>query len=176
MVGFLDLLAPNVAAEYARYIDGDLLGKLIAKNFLVNRLGYASEAVLTPLGRYGDARAKYATPGTVIHDPGDGHVHTTQGRISYEVKCARINMGNRHTGNTAENWAFVNLLTTPAKVPKSYDVLIAIGIATLGLEDELGWQPAIAASNIDHLQWPEFRPRGGLVSVFTPSYATKESS
>ncbi|TAM40484.1 MAG: hypothetical protein EPN61_11210 [Burkholderiaceae bacterium] len=140
MTGFLDPQAPNSIAEYSRYIDGDLLGKLIAKNFLVNRVGYQSSDVSTPLGRYGDAARKYAIEGGAVHDPADGFVETKIGAVSYEVKCARINIANRYKGESKENWAFVNLSTTPAKKPKSYGVLIAIGITTLGLENERYWE------------------------------------
>lgn len=140
MTGFLDPSAPSIPAEYARYIDGDLMGKLIARNFLVNRLGFVPSAVFTPLGRYGDANIKYAKAGAITHDPGDGHVWIGQRRVTFEIKCARINIANRARGYTNENWAFVNLLHSPRKAAKSYDVLVAIGVLTLGLEDERYWQ------------------------------------
>ena len=139
MPGFLDPAAPSIAAEYARYIDGDLLGKVITRNFLVNRLGFSHTDVYTPIGRYGDAMVKYATPGKVAHDAGDGHVDTDDGRVTFEIKFARINIANRARGSSSENWAFAKLLTSPGKVPKTYDLLIAIGILTLGLEDERYW-------------------------------------
>lgn len=134
----LDPSAPSVRAEYVRYLDLDLLGKIIAKNLLLNRLGYSPSAVQIPLGKFGDAKAKYM-PGAVTHDLGDGHIETEQGRLSFEVKCARINIANRSLGHTAENWAFQGLLTTPGKSNKKYDILIAIGIRQLGLEDHRYW-------------------------------------
>jgi hypothetical protein len=139
MATVLDPRAPSVAAEYARYIDGDVFGKVVARNLLINVLGYAAEKVYTPIGRYGDAATKYANSANVVNDPGDGHVETPQGRVTFEIKLARINMGNRKSGTLAENWAFVNILHTPAKVPKTYDVLIAIGLRSLGFEDEKYW-------------------------------------
>jgi len=165
--GFLDPSAPNLAAEYSRYIDGDLLGKLIARNLLLNRLGYDRHTVFTPLGRYGDAKVKYPSPGTVAHDPGDGHVFSGKRKITFEVKCARINIANRSLGGTSENWAFVNLCHSPGKVQKTYDVLIAVGVSTLGLEDDRYWKHLLAlherlraqghASKIDALpHQPEF--------------------
>lgn len=148
MTGFLDLSAPNPVVEYTRYVDGDLLGKLIARNLLTNRLGYASGTVFTPLGRYGDAKPKYAKVGAVAHDPGDGHVQSGADRITFEIKCARINIANRSRGDTSENWALTNLLHSPGKAPKTYDVLVAIGISVLGLEDERYWAYLRARHNM----------------------------
>jgi hypothetical protein len=136
----LDPSAPNQRAEYSRYIDGDLLGKIITRNFLVNRCGFSLGSIYTPIGRYGDASKLYATPGSVIHDMGDGYVDVETGRVTFEVKCARINIANRSLGHTLENWAFVNVLHSPGKAPKTYDVLIAVGLHTLGLEDDKYWQ------------------------------------
>lgn len=139
MAGFLDKNAPSIDAEYGRYLDGDIIGKLVAKNFLLNVIGYDDSQISIPVGRYGDAAEKYNADGIVGHDPGDGYVQTERGLVSFEVKCARINMANRYNSRLAENWAFVNVKTTPARVPKSYDVLMAIGLHTLGLEDANYW-------------------------------------
>jgi hypothetical protein len=139
MAEILDRHAPSEAAEYARYLDGDLIGKILARNFLVNRLGYTPESIFTPLGRYGDARVKYSASG-VTHDPGDGHIEIDGKRLTFEVKFARVNIANRARGETAKNWAFVNLKHSPGKAEKRYDILIAIGSLTLGLEDENYWR------------------------------------
>jgi hypothetical protein len=135
----LDPNSPSIAAEYARYLDGDILGKIITRNFLLNLVGLKQAAIFIPVGRYGNAREKYLEGGVVQNDPGDGHVDIQGRRVTFEIKLARINMGNRKTGSLAENWAFVNILHTPAKAPKSYDILIAIGLRTLGLEDDRFW-------------------------------------
>lgn len=139
MTGFLDVSAPSTAAEYARYVDGDILGKLIVRNFLINRIGVPPEAIFTPVGRYGDAVVKYANPGNVTHDPGDGHVDLPSGRLTFEIKLARINIANRSRGGAGENWAFVNLKHSPGKAAKSYQLLVAVGVSTLGLEDDRYW-------------------------------------
>ena len=138
MAEILDPLAPSESAEYARYLDGDLIGKILTRNLLVNRFGYKSESIFTPLGRYGDARVKYSQSG-VLHDPGDGHIEIDGMRITFEVKFARINIANRARGDTKKNWAFINLKNSPGKAEKKYDILIAIGALTLGLEDENYW-------------------------------------
>lgn len=139
MAGFLDKTAPSTESEYSRYLDGDILGKILAKNFLVNRLGYSHDAVFIPVGRYGDADNKYAKSGLVVRDPGDGHVQTDAGVLTFEIKCARINVANRHLGQKAGNWAFTNILRSPGKAEKGYDLLIAIGVLVLGLEDSRYW-------------------------------------
>jgi|ERR1019366_485092 hypothetical protein len=139
MPGFLDRNAPSIEAEYSRYIDGDLLGKLITKNLFNNVLGYPDDRLFIPLGRYGDADVKYK-PGLVEHDPGDGYVTTDLGQKTFEIKCARINIANRSLGHKSENWAFTNILNSPVKVRKKYDVVIAIGLSTLGLEDHRYWE------------------------------------
>jgi hypothetical protein len=135
----LDPSSPSVRAEYARYLDLDLLGKILARNFLVNRLGYAHSSVDIPLGRYGDAKAKYPIPGQFKKDLCDCRVQTEEGGVSVEIKCARINIANRSLGQTSENWAFQGLLRTPGKVEKKYDIMIAVGIRQLGLEDDRYW-------------------------------------
>jgi len=139
MSGFLDPFAPSIVAEYSRYIDGDLLGKIIAKNFLINVLNIPEKNVHIPVGRYGDASAKYLGEGKVVHDIGDGYVDTAQGKVTIEIKCARINIANRSSGGKGQNWAFVNVTKSPGQVDKTYDVLIAIGVRTLGLEDDQYW-------------------------------------
>lgn len=139
MTGFLDKSAPSVEAEYSRYLDGDILGKLITKNFLINRIGYSEDNVILPVGRYGDAEAKYDTNGIVEQDPGDGYLIEANHKITFEIKCARINIANRYLGQEAENWGFTNILKSPSKAEKKYDILIAIGVLVLGLEDMRYW-------------------------------------
>ena len=148
MTGFLDLSAPNPTAEYTRYIDGDLLGKLIARNLLINQFNYSSGDIFTPIGRYGDAKPKYAKKGTIAQDPGDGYVQIADRRITFEIKCARINIANRARGDTSENWAFTGLRHSPAKMQKSYNVLIAIGLYVLGLEDSNYWSHLRSRHNL----------------------------
>ena len=135
MSGFLDANAPSVDVEYSRYLDGDILGKLIAKNFLRNRIGYQHDHIVIPVGRHGDARSKYAQAGKVDRDAADGRVKTKKGDVTVEIKCARINIANQCNGRELENWAFGDILLSPTKKQKKYDVLIAIGLRTLGLEN-----------------------------------------
>jgi hypothetical protein len=39
MSGFLDPHAVSIKAEYARYLDADILGEIVFKNFAMNVLG-----------------------------------------------------------------------------------------------------------------------------------------
>jgi hypothetical protein len=52
MSGFLDPNAPSIEAEYPRYINGDIRGKILFKNFLLHRIGISPENIYIPLGRY----------------------------------------------------------------------------------------------------------------------------
>lgn len=144
----LDPLAPSIVAEYVRYLDFDVFGKILTKNFLVNRLGYAESAIHIPIGRYGDTTTKYGSGG-FVQDLADGYLDTEQGRIVIEVKCARINIANRSAGGSEYNWGFTSLLHSPGKAEKEYDILIAIGVQTLGLEDDRYWE---------HLEWIHTHP------------------
>ncbi|MNB92436.1 hypothetical protein D3C75_395390 [compost metagenome] len=139
MAGFLDKNAPSEEAEYSRYFDGDILGKIITKNFLMNCVGYTADEIFVPVGRYGDANTKYSNINQICLDPGDGHIKTQSGNLTFEIKCARINIANRHAGKSAENWAFSNIRRTPKKSEKKYDLLIAVGMNLLGLEDQNYW-------------------------------------
>ena len=78
----LDPLAPSITAEYRRYYDLDLLGKIITWNFFLNRLGYSPSVVHFPLGRYGDAKGKYPKAGAFLPDLRDGHIETDQDIIT----------------------------------------------------------------------------------------------
>ena len=106
MPGFIDRSAPSVLAEYSRYIDGDMLGKLLAKNLLVNRLGFLDDAVEMQLARHGDASTRYEKGSSVRETLTDGYVQTDRGRISLEIKCARVNLSNRMRGLESRNWVF----------------------------------------------------------------------
>jgi hypothetical protein len=48
MPGSLDPKSPTVEAEYARFIDGDVLGKLVFKNFVVNRSRWIQDPDVGP--------------------------------------------------------------------------------------------------------------------------------
>jgi hypothetical protein len=51
MSGFLDADAVSVEAEYTRYINPDVLRKIVLKNFAINILGLQDRQVRIPLSR-----------------------------------------------------------------------------------------------------------------------------
>jgi hypothetical protein len=131
MPGFLDQRAPTVQSEYARYIDGDILGKIVFKNCLLNLLGIPSSSITIPLGRHGDADSGGSDDATVL---------VGRRKLSIELKSARFNIANKKYGQTKENWAFANLLKDPkTRSKRSYDIAVAIGLRVLGLENPNYW-------------------------------------
>jgi hypothetical protein len=54
MSGFLDEFAASIEAEYTRYLDPDLLGKIVFKKFALNVLGIEKDSIKIPLSRHGD--------------------------------------------------------------------------------------------------------------------------
>ena len=54
MSGFLDKGAPSTEAEYIRYLEGDIFGKIIFKNFALNILKIPERDVKIPIGKWGD--------------------------------------------------------------------------------------------------------------------------
>ncbi len=127
MTGFLDNDAPSVQSEYVRYIEGDIFGKILFRNFALNIFNLSEHDIHVPLGKWelraGDARVKI---GDCWRD--------------VEIKCARINIANKPLGYRQENWAFNNLLRTPSKKPKKFDLLFAVGVQILGVEHPDYWQ------------------------------------
>lgn len=133
MAGFLDAGAPNLTAEYGRYIDGDILGKMLFKSFLVNIIGLNESQVYVPVGRYGDVKGRSSLRA-------DAQVDVDKERLDVELKCARVNIANRTRGDTQPNWAFGKLLATPQGINRqSYDFAFAVGVLALGLEDPGYW-------------------------------------
>jgi len=133
MPGFIDPNAPDVATEYSRFIDGDILGKMIFKNFLLNRVGIAPEAIIMPRGRHGDVEADEVLPA-------DARLLLLQREVDIEVKCARINVANRSRGSSNENYAFYGFLNTrDTKDDRSYDIAVAICVRVLGIEEPGYW-------------------------------------
>jgi hypothetical protein len=50
MQGFLDPSAPSILAEYSRYLDSDILGKILFRNFFLNVLKFRENEIYVPLG------------------------------------------------------------------------------------------------------------------------------
>ncbi len=56
------------------------------------------------------------------------------------MKLARLNIANKTIGQTKTNWAFNNILHTPSKAAKKYDILFAVGVNVLGFENPKYWE------------------------------------
>lgn len=133
MAGFLDATAPTVAAEYGRYLDGDLLGKFVFKNFMQNRVRTSPRDLRIPLGRFGDV-------GTTWNCCADAQVASGGRWIDVEIKCARVNIANRSKGGMSENWAYNKILETSTGERKRFDIAVFVAIRNLGVEDPKYWQ------------------------------------
>lgn len=139
MAGFLDPKAPSVEAEYVRYLEGDIFGKILFQNFAMNIWSLKSNQIKIPIGRYGDIGAD-ATPRA------DALVLVGKKWLDVEIKFCRINIANKTRGDTEHNWAFTHILKTPAKEEKKFDILFAVGAEILGLEHPDYWSHLAAVS------------------------------
>ena len=105
MSGFIDLLAPDPSHEYSRFLDGDVLGKMLFKNFLINRVGIQPPDFYIPRGRHGDVES----PETL---PADARVTVDGLPLQFEIKAGRRTTANRHRGDTNEAYSFYGFLRT----------------------------------------------------------------
>jgi len=133
MPGYLDKSAPSIEAEMSRYIDGDIVGKMVFKNLCLNVLGLQPWDLRIPLGRHGDL-----VDGRAVKT--DALIEKTDVRRKIEIKFSRTVIPNRGLGNTRKGWAFSRLLTSPDKKRKRYDIAVCVGLALPGLEDSEYWE------------------------------------
>jgi hypothetical protein len=132
MSGFLDPYAISVEAEYTRYLDPDLLGKIIFKNFALNVLGIENDAIRIPLSRQGDL-GNYK-------DLSDAGILFEDRQYRVETKISRWCIQKRNKINPIPRWAFSGLKHTNKGAERSqYDLIFAAGINAPGLEDSLGY-------------------------------------
>jgi hypothetical protein len=133
MAGMLDKDAPSIEDEYVRFLEGDYLGKVILKNFCTHVACIDPNDVDIPIGKWGDALRKGGAP------VADARIRIGGKWLDIEIKLARINIANKTIGQTSLNWQFVNMTHTPAKVPKTYDLVFAVGLEIMGFEHENYW-------------------------------------
>jgi hypothetical protein len=131
--GFLDKQAPSPEAEYVRFLDGDVFGKVILKSYLLRVIGLDESDIRVPIGKWGDTNVE-------SHDIADASVRVNDRWLAVEVKLARLNIANKTKGQTEANWAFNNILRTPSKAGKRYDILFAVGVNVLGFENPGYWE------------------------------------
>ncbi|MNZ52431.1 hypothetical protein D3C78_702770 [compost metagenome] len=134
--GILDKIGNITDDEYISYLDGDILGKLIFKNFLINIANIPAEHIHIPAGRFGKKSEKYKEIGEVQYPFGDGHVDIGGHKINFEIKLSRLSETNKHLGRKDEYWAFSNTIKSSKNRAKNYDLLIAIGINVLDFGEE----------------------------------------
>ncbi|SDT86734.1 hypothetical protein SAMN05216296_0039 [Pseudomonas pohangensis] len=133
MSGFLDNQAPSPEAEYVRFLEGDVFGKMLLKSYLLRVIGLSESDIHIPIGRWGDMNAE-------PHGAADALVLLNGRWLAVEVKLARLNIANKSIGQTKTNWAFNNILRTPSKAAKAYDILFAVGVNVLGFENPGYWE------------------------------------
>jgi len=131
--GFLDKQAPSPEAEYVRFLEGDVFGKLILKSYLLRVIGINESDIRIPIGKWGDMNAE-------SHGLADAAVCIKGRWLAVEVKVARLNIANKTKGQTQTDWAFNNILRSPSKATKAYDILFAVGVNVLGFENPGYWE------------------------------------
>lgn len=143
MSGFLDPHAVSVEAEYTRYLDPDILGKIVLKNFATNVLGLDPKRIRIPLSRLGDL-------GT-YKDACDAGVRFENRTYNVETKCSRWVVATRCKANPSPRWAFSGLLHSARGRERSeYDLVFAVGINAPGLEDSLGYWKHLHSLKKEH--------------------------
>jgi hypothetical protein len=132
MSGFLDPYAVSIKAEYTRYLDADLLGKIVFKNFARNVLGIKEESIRIPLSRRGDL-------GT-YKDSADAGIRFENRSYSVETKISRWCVQKRNKIDPIPRWAFSGLKHSAKGTERGqYDLVFAVGINAPGLEDSIGY-------------------------------------
>jgi len=126
MQGILDKFPVySIQAEYTRYLDADLLGKIVFQNFALNVLGIERKSIEIPQSRRGDLGSFDA--GIIF----ENRLYRT------ETKISRWIVQKRNKINPIPRWAFSGLKHSANKRTKrvNYDLVFAVGINAPGLED-----------------------------------------
>jgi hypothetical protein len=133
MAGYLDSEAPSEYSEYSRYLDGDLLGKYLFKNFCTNYLGLQDADIHVPRGR------------SPRYDPrrisSDAQVMINRRWLNVEIKCSRLNLAHPWEKTPLECWSFGPMLRAPKGRPKPRcDLAFLVGVRTRGIADPEYWK------------------------------------
>jgi hypothetical protein len=133
MAGFLDIDAPSSIAEYSRYLDSDILGKILFKSFFLNILKFREREIYIPLGRSAryDERKLESSDAQVL----------VRGRwLNVEIKSSHINIIHPNDRTPLKCWSFSRMLYTSRKLRKNpFDFAFAVGIHSRGLGDPNYW-------------------------------------
>src|SRR5881394_913143 len=132
MAGFLDPEAPSIRAEYFRYIEKDILGKILFKNFFLNVLNFREEAIYIPLGR----SPRYDERKII----GDAQVLVEGQWLDAEIKCAYMRITHYRRRNPLMTWGFDRVIRTAKRNNKSpCNFIFAVGINARCLGDPAYW-------------------------------------
>lgn len=133
MSGFLDSFAPSIPAEYIRYLDRDILGKIVFKNFAQNILKIDTVKNLRiPLSRHGD--------NGIYKNSCDAEIRFGTHWYSVETKCSWQVVAKRCKADPKPRWVFSRLTHSPKGNERSdHDLVFAVGINAPGLEDTIGY-------------------------------------
>ena len=147
MPGFLDPLAVSLEAEYTRYLDPDILGKIVLKNFAINVLGIDEKNIRIPVSRHGDL-GNYK-------DFSDAGIRIGSRTYSVETKCSRhtVSKRSRSIAEPSPRWMFSGLLHSSSKKKErcDYELLFAVGVDSPGFEDSQGYWKHLYALRKKHL-------------------------
>ena len=159
MAGFLDPFAASIEAEYTRYINDDILGKILFKNFALNVLDVEKESVEIALSRHGDLGTH--------KDPADAKIRFEKRSYVVETKISRWQVQKRNKINPIPRWSFSGLKHSKIGTERGkYDLVFAAGIDAPGLEDSLGYwrhfdslkkSSKIEGRNFGLAKWPHER-------------------
>lgn len=142
MPGFLDSHAPSIKAEYTRFLNPDILGKIILKNFALNVLGLPADYIRTPLSRHGDL-------GT-YKDSVDANIRFKNRWYEVETKFSHHVVAKRCKTRPYPRWLFSRALRSGRKDGNPYDLLFGIGLNLPGMEDSIGFWKELEALKYSH--------------------------
>jgi hypothetical protein len=128
--GFLDPDAASIEAEYTRYLDPDILGKIVFKNFAINVLGLDRKHIRIPVSRHGDV-GNYK-------DLCDAGIRIGPRIYTIETKCSRQTVAKKtRLTDPSPRWNFSKLLRSArsGQDKSDFEILFAVGINSPGLED-----------------------------------------
>lgn len=163
MSGFLDPNAVSVIAEYTRYLDPDILGKIVLKNFAIHVLGLESRDIRVPVSRHGDA-GNYK-------DFCDAGIRLRGRTYSLETKCSRHILAKKtRVLSPSPRWNFGRLLYSARsrRQRTDYELLFAVGIDSPGFEDSAAYWRHLHAIRTKHRK--EGRPFSFSVWPHEPAF------
>lgn len=147
MPGFLDPHAVSVEAEYTRYLNPDVLGKIVLKNFALNILELSDRQIRIPIARHGDI-GNY-------RDLSDAGIRLGNRWYSVESKCSyhTITTKSRYTADPSARWNFSGLLHSPRsrRERAEYEIAFCVGVDAPGLEDSQAYWRHLHTMRKQHL-------------------------